>query len=56
MRGFDCDDAKHGGKMHFSADDDTQLVDTVKQHRDEHHPEISDEQIQQLVSSSAYDE
>jgi hypothetical protein len=32
------------------------LVEIVKQHRDEWHTQITDEQIKDLVSTSAYDE
>jgi hypothetical protein len=31
-------------------------LEKVRQHRDEHHPEMTDEQIQDHVAANAYDE
>jgi predicted small metal-binding protein len=55
MRAMDCVHDDHQD-MHFTAADDDELVQRVKEHRDEYHPEITDDQISQLVASSAYDE
>ena len=55
MRALDCVHADHED-MHFTAADDDALVQRIQQHRDEYHPEITDDQIQEMVASSAYDE
>ena len=55
MRALDCVHDNHED-MHFTADDDDALIQRVQQHRDEYHPEITDDQIRELVGSSAYDE
>jgi hypothetical protein len=55
MRAMDCIHDDHED-MHFTAADDDALVERIKQHRDDHHPEMSDDQISELVAVSAYDE
>jgi hypothetical protein len=55
MRGLDCSHETHED-MHFTASDDDALVERVKQHRDEYHPEMSDDDVRQIVASNAYDE
>lgn len=55
MRALDCVHDDHED-MHFTGTDDTELTSRIREHRDEYHPEISDEQIDSLVASSAYDE
>jgi hypothetical protein len=55
MRAFDCVHEAHED-IHFSAQNDEELVDQIRQHRDQYHPEISDDQIREFVSSGAYDE
>lgn len=42
--------------MHFTADDDAQLIERIKEHRDQFHTDITDDGIRDMVSSSAYDE
>jgi hypothetical protein len=55
MRAFDCSHERHED-VHFAANDDEGLIQQIRQHRDEYHPEISDDQIREMVSSGAYDE
>lgn len=55
MRALDCVHDEHED-MHFTGADDDELTARVREHRDQYHPEITDDQITQLVTSSAYDE
>jgi predicted small metal-binding protein len=55
MRAMDCVHDDHED-IHFTAADDDELLRRVKEHRDEYHPAITDEQISELVATSAYDE
>jgi hypothetical protein len=55
MRGLDCIHDAHED-MHFSANDDDGLVEQVRRHRDEHHPEMSDDDVRNIVAQNAYDE
>lgn len=55
MRGFDCVHEAHED-VHFSAETDEGLIDQIRQHRDQYHPEIPDDQIRELVTAGAYDE
>jgi predicted small metal-binding protein len=55
MRAFDCVHEAHED-VHFSAENDEELVDQIRQHRDQYHPEISDDQIREMVTAGAYDE
>lgn len=55
MRGLDCKHTAHED-MHFTGADDEDLVRQVQQHRDEHHPEMSDDDVRQVVSQNAHDE
>jgi hypothetical protein len=55
MRALDCIHEAHDD-VHFTAADDDDLTRQVMSHRDEHHPELSDEQVREIVASSAYDE
>lgn len=55
MRGMDCKHDLHDD-VHFSAVDDEALFSEVKQHTQVHHPEITDDQIRDMISSSAYAE
>jgi hypothetical protein len=55
MRGLDCKHPAHED-MHFTGADDDDLVRQVQQHRDQYHQEMSDEDVQQVVSQNAYDE
>jgi hypothetical protein len=42
--------------MHFTADSDEDLTEQVRKHRDEYHPELTDDQISEYVAANAYDE
>ncbi len=55
MRALDCVHAAHDD-MHFTANDDEGLVEQVKQHRDEYHPEMSDDDVREVVGQGAYEE
>ena len=55
MRALDCSHEAHDD-MHFTADTDEALVEQVKRHRDEYHPQMSDEAVEQAVAQGAYDE
>ena len=55
MRAMDCVHDNHQD-MHFTAEDDDSLLERIKEHRDEFHPEITDDQIKEMVTASAYDE
>lgn len=55
MRAMDCKHEAHDD-VHFTAEDDDRLFGKVKEHTTELHPEITDEQIREMISSSAYDE
>lgn len=54
-RGMDCRHEAHDD-MHFTAADDGELLGTVQKHRDEFHPELSDDDIRGLISQHAHDE
>ena len=55
MRALDCVHPAHED-MQFSAASDDELLDRVKSHRDEYHPEMTDEQISEHLAQNAYDE
>jgi hypothetical protein len=42
--------------MHFTGETDDDLVVQVLQHRDQYHPEMSDDDIRNYVVANAYDE
>ena len=57
MRALDCQAPEaHEETMHFAADSDDELIAKIQQHRDEYHSEVTDDQIREMVTSSAYDE
>jgi hypothetical protein len=56
MRALDCSHPAHEEDMHFTAADDEALLARVMQHRDEYHPEISDDEIRETIAQGAYDE
>ncbi len=56
MRAMDCRAPGTHEDIHFTAGSDGDLVNQVRAHRDEYHADITDEQIDELVTSSAYDE
>ena len=55
MRGFVCSHPAHED-MHMSGQDDEELLQNTLRHRDEYHPELSDEQIGEIVTVNAKDE
>jgi hypothetical protein len=55
MRAFDCVHESHAD-VHFTAESDEALIEQIRQHRDQFHAEISDEQIREMVTAGAYDE
>ena len=55
MRAMDCVHDDHE-TMHFTGADDEELTRRIKEHRDEFHPEITDEQVGELVAANAHDE
>jgi chemotaxis regulatin CheY-phosphate phosphatase CheZ len=55
MRAFDCVHEAHED-VHFTAETDEDLIRQIRQHRDQYHTEISDEQIREMVTAGAYDE
>jgi hypothetical protein len=55
MRAIDCNHPAHE-EMHFTGANDDELVDQLMRHRDDYHPEITDEQVRETVAQSAYDE
>ena len=55
MRAMDCVHEAHDD-IHFTAADDEGLVRQVMAHRDEYHPEMSDDEAREIVAANAYDE
>jgi hypothetical protein len=55
MRALDCVHDAHDD-IHFTADTDDGLIDQVKQHRDEFHPDMTDDEVREIVAEGAYDE
>ena len=55
MRAFDCIHEAHED-AHFSAENDQDLIEQIRKHRDQYHTEISDQQISEMVTAGAYDE
>lgn len=56
MRALDCRAPGTHDDMHITAGSDEELIARVQEHRDQYHDEITDDQIKDLVASSAYDE
>jgi hypothetical protein len=54
MRALDCVHEAHED-MQLTAETDEDLVEQALRHRDEFHPEMTDEQIRELVAANAYD-
>jgi predicted small metal-binding protein len=55
MRAMDCVHKDHED-MHFTGADDDELLQRISEHRDQYHPEMTDDQIRELVSANAHDE
>ena len=56
MRALDCHAPGTHDDTHTTAGSDEELIARVQEHRDQYHDEITDDQIKELVASSAYDE
>lgn len=57
MRAIDCSDpSAHDQDMHFTGATDDELFAQLSQHRDEYHMSLTDEQLRETISQSAYDE
>ncbi len=56
MRAMDCSDPGNHDDIHFTAENDEELIGKIQQHRDEYHQGMSDEEIRQMISANAYDE
>jgi hypothetical protein len=55
MRAVDCVHEAHED-MHFTAETDDELLQQVQRHRDQFHPEMTDDQLRDHISANAYDE
>jgi hypothetical protein len=52
---MDCSHPAHED-VHFTAATDDELFEQVKRHRDQFHPELTDDQVRETISANAYDE
>ena len=55
MRALDCVHEAHED-VHFSGNSDEDLIEQVRRHRDQYHPEMNDDDVRQIVAANAYDE
>lgn len=55
MRALDCKDPAHED-MHVTAATDDELIEKVRQHISEVHPDMSPEEATGIVRQGAYDE
>jgi len=55
MRAIGCTGPPHE-PVHFTAATDDDLVGRLMNDRDEYHPDVTDDQIRELVAQTAYDE
>ena len=55
MRALDCKHPAHED-MHATAPNDDELIEKVRQHIVETHPDMSPDQAEQIVAANAYDE
>ena len=55
MRALDCVHDAHED-IHFTGESDDDLITQVREHRDQYHPEMSDDDVRNIVAASAYDE
>jgi GMP synthase-like glutamine amidotransferase len=51
---FDCVHDVHENAQ-FTAETRQQLIESVLRHFDQYHPEVSEEEVNELVDASAYD-
>lgn len=54
MRAIDCDQGHD--KIHLSAETDEELLEKVRQHSAEYHPDLTEEQIRGLFDQMVHDE
>lgn len=54
MRAIDCSEGHD--TIHFSAETDEELMDKVRAHADDVHPEMSDEALQGMFAQLVHDE
>ncbi len=55
MRALDCVHEAHDD-IHFTGETEEDLAAKVLEHRDQYHPEMSDDDVRQTVAAIAYDE
>ncbi len=55
MRALDCVHDAHQD-VHFTGESDDDLISQVREHRDQYHPEMSDDDVRNVVAANAYDE
>jgi hypothetical protein len=55
MRALDCVHEAHDD-MHLTGTDNDDLMQKAMQHRNEYHPEMSDDALREYVTANAYDE
>lgn len=53
MRAFDCMDPSHG-KIHFTGEDDVELLDNIKAHAADAHPDLSEGQIREMMDGAEW--
>jgi hypothetical protein len=53
MLAFDCTHEMHE-VAHFTAETTGDLLERVRQHRDQYHPEIDDAELRKLVQAGTY--
>lgn len=54
-RALDCRHPDHED-IHFTAENDEELFGKIQEHRDQYHPDMSDDDIRQDVLPNAYEE
>ena len=54
-RALDCIDPSHDD-VHATAENDEELINVVRQHIQDAHPDMNPEQAVEIVSQGAYDE
>ena len=54
MLAFDCFLETHED-VHFTAENDDSLIEKIRQHCHQYHPEMSEEEIREMFSAGAYD-
>jgi hypothetical protein len=54
MRAIDCGEGHD--EIHMTGETDDELFEQLKQHRDQYHPELTDDQVRGAIAAGAYDE